>query len=149
RSQGSDSGSSEACCVAPKARGPRHGMIILDENLLGLRLDIPIARWYAGRVCYLTDLRPGTVIKDEGIPQLLRQCKGATFVTTNVPDFWQRILAHTQYSIVCLSLPNERLHQLPTLLRRLFQLRELRTIAGRMGKVIRATSEQIQYYTVG
>ena len=29
-------------------------MIILDENLLGLRLDIPIARWYAGRVCYLT-----------------------------------------------------------------------------------------------
>ena len=124
-------------------------MIILDENLLGLRLDIPIARWYAGRVCYLTDLRPGTVIKDEVIPQLLRQCKGATFVTTHVPDFWQHILAHTRYSIVCLSLPNERLHQLPTLLRRLFRLRELRTRAGRMGKVIRATSEQIQYYTVG
>ena len=49
-------------------------MIILDENVLGLRLDIPIARWYAGRVGYLTDLRPGTVIKDEAIPQLLRQC---------------------------------------------------------------------------
>ena len=124
-------------------------MIILDENLLGLRLDMPIAHWYAGRVCYLTAVRPGTVIKDEAIPQLLQQCRGATFVTTNVPDFWQRILAHARYSIVCLSLPNERLHQLPALLRRLFRLRELRTRAGRMGKVIRATSTQIQYYTVG
>jgi hypothetical protein len=70
-------------------------------------------------------------------------------VTTHVPDFWQRILTHTRYSIVCLSLPNERLYQLPTLLRRLFRLPELRTRAGRMGKVIRATSEQVQYYTVG
>jgi hypothetical protein len=124
-------------------------MIILDENLLGLRLDMPIARWYAGRVCYLTNLRPGTVIKDEAIPQLLRQYKGATFVTTNVPDFWQRILAHARYSIVCLPLPNERLHQLPELLRHLFRVREFRTRAGRMGKVIRATSAQLQYYTIG
>ena len=124
-------------------------MIILDENVLGLRLDIPIAQWYAGRVRYLTDLRPGTVIKDEAIPQLLRQCKGATFVTTNVPDFWQHILAHARYSIVCLSLPNERLHQLPELLRHLFRLRALRTRAGRMGKGIRATRGQIQYYTAG
>ena len=124
-------------------------MIILDENLLGLRLDMPIARWYAGRVCYLTDLRPGTVMKDEAIPQLLRQYKGTTFVTTNVPDFWQRILAHARYSIVCLSLPNERLHQLPELLRHLFRVREFRTRAGRMGKVIRATRAQLQYYTIG
>jgi hypothetical protein len=100
-------------------------------------------------VCYLTDVRPGTVIKDEAIPQLLQQCKGATFVTTNVPDFWQRVLAHTRYSIVCLALPNERLHQLPALLRYLFRLPELRTRAGRVGKVIRVTSAQIQYYTVG
>ena len=114
-------------------------MIILDENVLGLRLDMPIARWYAGCVCDLTDLRPGTVIKDEAIPQLLRQYKGATFVTTYVPDFWQRILVHARYSIVCLFLPNARLHQLPELLRHLFRVREFRTRAGRMGKVIRAT----------
>jgi uncharacterized protein (DUF433 family) len=89
------------------------------------------------------------LLKREAIPQLLRQCKGATFVTTNVPDFWQRILAHTRYSIVCPSLPNERLHQLPALLRRLFRQQEFRTRAGRMGKVIRATREQLQYYTIG
>ena len=71
-SQGGYSGGPEAYGISPETRSPRNCMIILDENMLGLRLDIPIARWYAGRVCYLTDLRPGTVIKDEAIPQLLR-----------------------------------------------------------------------------
>ena len=48
-------------------------MIVLDENLLGLRLDNSIAAWYPGRVCYVTDLRANTVIKDEAIPQLLQR----------------------------------------------------------------------------
>ena len=48
-------------------------MIILDENMLGLRLDQVIARWYPGRVCYITDVRPGTIIKDETIARLLQR----------------------------------------------------------------------------
>ena len=124
-------------------------MIVLDENLLALRLNNPIAVWYPGRVCYVTDLRPRTVIKDEAIPQLLRPFRGATFVTTNVADFWRRVLAHTQYSIVCLSLPNERLREVPELLHRLLRLPEFRTKAARMGKVVRVNRQQIRYYAAG
>lgn len=121
-------------------------MIVLDENLLSLRLDNPIAVWYPGRVCYVTDLRPSTIIKDEAIAQLLRRFKGVTFVTTNVTDFWRRVPAHSQYGIVCLSLPNERLREVPTLLRRLLRMPEFRTKAARMGKVVRVSRQEIHYY---
>jgi hypothetical protein len=124
-------------------------VVVLDENLLTLRLGNPIAAWYPGRVCYITDLRPGSVIKDEAIPACLQQVKGATFVTTNVADYWRHIPAHAGYSIICLSLPNERLREVPTLLRQLFRLPELKTKAARMGKVVRVSRRQVQYYTVG
>lgn len=48
-------------------------MIILDEELQGLELEEAIARWYRGSVIIVKKLRPGTVIKDEAIPVLLRQ----------------------------------------------------------------------------
>ena len=123
-------------------------MIVLDENLQVLRLGNPIATWYPGRVCYIVDLDPGAVIKDEAIPTYLRQLRGATFVTTNVTDFWRRVRADAHYCIVCLSLPNERLREVPNLLRRLFRLTELKTKAARMGKVVRVSRRRIQYYTV-
>ena len=123
-------------------------MIVLDENLQVLRLGNPIATWYPGRVCYIVDLDPEAVIKDEAIPTYLRQLRGATFVTTNVTDFWRRVRADARYRIVCLSLPNERLREVPNLLRRLFRLSELKTKAARMGKVVRVSRRQIQYYTV-
>ena len=122
-------------------------MIVLDENLLALRLNNPIATWYPGRVCYVTDLRSGTVIKDEAIPQILQRLKGATFVTTNVIDFWMPELLHSRYSIVCLSLPNERVREVPELLRRLLRLPEFTTKAARMGKVVRVSRREVQYYT--
>ena len=122
-------------------------MIVLDENLLALRLNNPIAVWYPGRVCYVTDLRSGTVIKDEAIPQLLQRLKGSTFVTINVIDFWRYELAHSQYCIVCLSLPNERIREVPELLRRLLRLPEFTTKTVRMGKVVRVGRREIQYYT--
>ena len=123
-------------------------MIVLDENLQVLRLGNPIATWYPGRVCYIIDLDPGAVIKDEAVPTYLRQLRGATFVTTNVTDFWRRVRADARYGIVCLSLPNERLREVPNLLRRLFRLPELKTKAARMGKVVRVSRRQVQYYTV-
>jgi len=124
-------------------------MIVLDEDLLALRLNNPITGWYPGRVCYITDLHPSVLIKDEAIPQLLQRTKGATFVTTNVADFWRHVPAHMRYGIVCLLLPNERLSMVPQLLRRLFHLPEFSTKATRMGKVIRVSQRQIQYYSVG
>jgi len=66
-------------------------MIVLDEQLLGRDLDSEIARWYPGNVRFIIDLRPGTVIKDDAIPALLREQSLPTFVTINVRDFWRKV----------------------------------------------------------
>ncbi len=66
-------------------------MIVLDEQLLGLNLDQDIASWYAGAVLFITDLRPGTIIKDDAIPALLRRQQQPTFVTINERDFWRKV----------------------------------------------------------
>ena len=121
-------------------------MILLDENVHQQRIMASIAAWYRGQVRSLTTLRPNTLIKDEAIPTVLRSVRQPTFVTTNVGDFWRRIPAHSRYSVVCVALPNERLHELPPLLRRLLRLPEFNTKARRMGKVIRVSPSQLQYY---
>jgi hypothetical protein len=48
-------------------------VIVLDEQLLGRAIEDVIARWYPGIVCFVTDLCPGTVIKDEAILTLLKR----------------------------------------------------------------------------
>jgi hypothetical protein len=121
-------------------------MILLDENVHQQSIVASIAAWYRGQVRSLTTLRPNTVIKDEEIPTVLRRVRQPTFVTTNVADFWRRVPAHSQYIIVCVALPSERLHELPPLLRQLLQLPEFNTKAKRMGKVIRVSPSQLQYY---
>jgi hypothetical protein len=121
-------------------------MILLDENVHQQSLVASIATWYRGQVRSLTTLRPNTLIKDEAIPIVLRRVRQPTFVTTNVADFWRRVPAHVRYSIVCVALPNERLHELPSLLRQLLRLPEFNTKAKRMGKVIRVSPSQLQYY---
>jgi hypothetical protein len=68
-------------------------VIVLDEQLLGRGIEREIQKWYRGKVCFITDLRPGTVIKDEAIPGLLRGNRGSVFVTINEQDFWRRIPA--------------------------------------------------------
>ena len=47
-------------------------MIVLDEQLLGRDIENQIAHWYQGAVCFIIDLRPDTVIKDDAIPRLLQ-----------------------------------------------------------------------------
>jgi hypothetical protein len=123
-------------------------MILLDENVHQQSLVASIATWYRGQVRSLTTLRPNTLIKDEAIPIVLRQVRQLTFVTTttNVAGFWRRVPAHSRYSIVCIALPNERLHELPSLLRQLLRLPEFNTKAKRIGKVIRVSPSQLQYY---
>ena len=71
-SQGGYSGGPEAYGISPETRSPRNCMIILDENMLGAALGYshcPMVCWARVLPCWL---RPGTVIKDEAIPQLLR-----------------------------------------------------------------------------
>lgn len=75
-------------------------MIVLDEELQGLGLEEAISRWYRGSVILIKALRPGTVIKDEVIPTLLRQAKQPTFVTINHSDFWRRATAQQSFRLI-------------------------------------------------
>jgi len=61
-------------------------MIVLDEELQGLGLEEAISGRYRGPVLLIKALRPGTVIKDEAMPGLLREVKQLTFVTINYVD---------------------------------------------------------------
>ena len=123
-------------------------MIVLDENLQVLRLGNLIATWYEG-VCATSQTSiQGQLLRTKPFLPIYGNSGGATFVTTNVTDFWRRGRADARYGIVCLSLPNERLREVPNLLRRLFRLPELKTKAARIGKVVRVSRRQVQYYTV-
>jgi hypothetical protein len=123
-------------------------MIVFDENMRQRNIMDAVAAWYRGRVISVTVLRPDTIIKDEAIPTLLRRTQRPTFVTTNVDDFWQRIPAHTRYAIVCLVLPDERLQETSSLLRQLFSLPDFKTKARRMGKVVRVSRGQLEFYDI-
>lgn len=98
--------------------------IILDDQLFDLEVLIPLARWIT--VQRLRDVRPGEVIKDERVPELLRQLPQPTFVTIDM-GFWDKGLRDVHYCILCFPLRNDEQHQLPALLRRLLQLPEFRT----------------------
>lgn len=122
-------------------------MIVLDEQLLGRNIEVEIAKWYKGSVKFILDLRPNSVIKDDGIAELLRQQNQPTFITINERDFWRKIAIDPQYCVVCFTLRDARSREIAQSLRTLLQRSEFNTKAKRMGKVIRITTEQISYYT--
>lgn len=121
-------------------------MIVLDEQLLGRNIEVEIAQWYRGTVRFITDLRPHTVIKDDAVPELLRQQNQPTFVTINERDFWQKIVADRRYCVVCFALSDARARDIPLSLRGLLRYPEFKTKAQRMGRVIRVVSQEISYY---
>ena len=122
-------------------------MIVLDEQLLGLDIDRQIAAWYPGAVLFITDLRPGTIIKDDAIPALLRQQQQPTFVTINERDFWRRVAIDRNFCIVCFAMPDSRAGAIPDMLRALFRHAEFQSKAERMGKVARITEGGTSFYT--
>ena len=122
-------------------------MIVLDEQLLGYDLRAAIARWYRGKVLDITQLRPGTVIHDEAIPVLLRRIRLPTFVTINVDDFWRRMAPDAKCCIACFAVPHTRAEEVAQLLRRLLAARPFHTRRGRVGKIVRVSQRQIQYYS--
>ena len=122
-------------------------MIVLDEQLLGRDLEKQIAHWYRGTIRFINDLRPNTVIKDDAIPQLLRQQDQPTFVTINERDFWRRVPIDNRYCVVCFTLPDSRASEIPRALRVLLVRAEFNTKARRMGKVIRVSDREVSFYT--
>lgn len=121
-------------------------MIVLDENIHSRHTLTSIAEWYRGQVVSVTQLRPGSVIRDDAIPALLVRLNQPTFVTTNVDDFWQVVQPHSAYCIVCFNLPRERNSEVATELRQIFARPEFRTKALRMGKVVRSSAARVIYY---
>ena len=122
-------------------------MVVLDEQLLGRNIETEIAKWYRGAVQFIIDLRPNTVIKDDAIPEILRQQNQPTFVTINERDFWRKVAIDSRYCVVCFTLSDARAREIPETLRTLLRRAEFRTKANRMGKVIRVTENEVSYYT--
>jgi hypothetical protein len=123
-------------------------MIVLDEQLLGRDIEKQIARWYQGAVCFIMDLRPNTVIKDDAIPKLLQKENQPTFVIINVSDFWRKTAINHQYCVVCFALPDSRVREIPARLRSLFEHPLFDTKKKRLGKVIRIAESEVSYYSV-
>jgi len=111
-------------------------MLILDEQLLGRKLEEEIGLWYSGPVLSIRHLRPGTLIKDDGIPTLLHQEQQATFITINVQHFWRKVPIDARFCVVCFPLPIPQAIEIPARLRTVFALTPFRSKAARMGKVL-------------
>jgi hypothetical protein len=122
-------------------------MIVLDEQLLSYGVQASIARWYRGAVIDITQLRPHTIILDEVIPVLLQAVSRPTFVTINVADFWRRLAPDPRFCIVCCAVPHTRAQEVSELLRRVLALEPFRTRSRRLGKIVRVSRQQAQYYT--
>jgi predicted GTPase len=110
-------------------------VIVLDEQLQGQDLDSKIDEWRRGAVTLICDLRPGTIIKDDVIPQLLRKKREPTFVTINTVDFWQKAPADRKYCIVCFAIRDTEVSSIPDLLRQLLNREGLRKKRERSGHV--------------
>lgn len=76
-------------------------MIVLDEQLIRFDLDQQIRTWYPRAVCFIIDLRPASVIKDDGIPTLLQAQRQPTFVTINEIDFWRKVTPNPRFCAAC------------------------------------------------
>ena len=100
-----------------------------------------------GPCCFITDLRPQTIIKDDAVVTLLRQQSLPTFVTINERDFWRGVPPDDRYCVACFAIPDRRAREVPALLRALLRRAEFRTKAQRAGKVIRVANQEISYYT--
>jgi len=124
-------------------------MIVLDEQLRNSGVEEACREWYRGRVRNIASLRPGTVIKDDAIPVLLRRVPGTTFVTINVSDFWRRQSADRHYCLACFPLPDDRTDEIAGSLRRLFRVSSFATKQARCGKVARVAPSGVRYYAVG
>lgn len=122
-------------------------MIVLDEQLLGRGLESEIAAWYRGTVCFIHELRPQTVVKDDAIPALLRQQRQPTFVTINDHHFWRKVEPDARFCIVCFDFSDAEARLIPPLLKRLLRHPNFKTKAQRMGCVIRYTKVSASYYS--
>lgn len=123
-------------------------MIVLDEHISRLSMRQQIEKWYSGKVCYLADLRPGTIIKDDNIPAILMKQSQPTFITINVVHFWKRIDVYKNYCMICFAVEDRRVREIPLILKKVLHFDEFKTKALRMGKMIRISDNDVRFYGV-
>jgi len=105
-----------------------------------------VPEWYSGTVVDILALRPSSVIKDDNIATLLHAAQRPIFATINASDFWQKIPAHPNYSVVAIEMNQADAPLLPDILRQLLNHPELKSRASRLGKVILVRKSRINYY---
>lgn len=120
--------------------------VLVDEHLGQTEVLEPLQRWITAQK--IEDLAPDETLKDERILQILRSQKQPTFVTLDA-GFYHKRRRDRRYCLIYFALPHLEQSRLPGLLRRLFRLPGFKTKAARMGKVVRASDEKIEFWQVG
>jgi hypothetical protein len=119
---------------------------IVDDELDPEKVTQVLQQWTTAQ--RLSTLRPGQVIKDERVPQLLAELKQPTFITID-DGFWNRTHCDDRYCILYFVLREDNQAEIPGLLRRLVKLEEFKTREARRGKVARISRAHIAYWQTG
>jgi hypothetical protein len=117
--------------------------IILDEQLAAAEVRALLPRRF--KLQRLPELRPGEVIRDQRVPEILRTLNQPTFITID-HDFWRVTWCHPDYCILYFDLRDTDQELIPVLLRALLRRDEFHTRAARMGKVARVSPTVIDYW---
>ena len=116
---------------------------MLDDQLDVTEVLVPIRKWITAQ--RLQDLRPGELVRDDRVPEILLTLQSPTFVTID-QDFWDVRLCHPDYCILYFALRDDQQEILPGLLRTLLRRQEFRSRATRMGKVARVGTKAVAYW---
>jgi hypothetical protein len=120
--------------------------LVLDEHLSREEVLEPLRPWRS--IQKIEDLAPHETLKDDRILQILRRQQQPTFITLD-GGFFLRRHCDPRYCLLYFVIPRQQQSHLPDLLRRLFRLPAFKTKAARMGKVVRISSERIEFWQVG
>ena len=119
---------------------------VLDDQLDPRDVRNPISRWSTAR--FLREVRPGSVVKDDRVPVVLRALRTPTFISIDA-GFYRRTGRDHRYCILFFALRSDEQDAIPALLRRLLRLPEFRTRAARMGKVARVSRDHVSWWQIG
>ena len=118
-------------------------MTVLDENVRHDQAE-QLRRWRIPVRLLIEDLAPSG-ITDVNIIPLLHRRKRVVFFTHD-SDFFKQSLRHRAYGLVWLDVLNKEAAEY---IRRFLHHPLFDTQAKRMGKVVRATNQELRYWAMG